>query len=175
MSRSKGSRRALVLAMSLGLLAGCENAMAPEEQIDVTEGLAPGIHPIVVLAGINAGTTDVQLHLRRVQVDATISSFQGELSYDTNAMTLKGAELPQAVMGAWNEIAPGKVRFAGAALEGVADAPVLTLHFEAKQAVQGNAFGVKMEEIVAATDFHSLTTQVVQREQPLFSRVPLRQ
>ncbi len=164
--------RTLALLLGIGLLAGCENAAEPKET-SVLEGLAPGIHPIVVVGGRSGNVTQVELHLKRIQVDASISSYQGELEYDTGALTLAGAELPGGIVGAWNEPSTGKVRFAGAALEGIGENPVLLLRFTSKGEVQRGSFKLKVEEIVAAADFQSLSSTLVVREQPLFSRSPL--
>lgn len=173
MSRIKRIAAPLALALGLGLLAGCEDAVQPQEP-SILEGLAPGIHPIVVLASKSGNSAAVELHLRRVGVEAKIASFQGELTYAADRLTLAGAELSPGVMGAWNESAPGKVRFAGAAMDGVGDGPVLRLRFTATGSVTGDAFGVAVEELVSSTDFQDLSPRVVVREQPLFSPTPLR-
>ncbi len=173
MSRKKRIAAPFALALALGLLAGCENAVQPQEP-SVLEGLAPGIHPIVVLTSRAGDAATVELHLKRVGVDAKIASFQGELAFDRESLALSGAELKPGVMGAWNESAPGTVRFAGAVAEGMADGPVLTLRFVAKGAVDGRAFRVKLEELVSSADFQDLSARLVVREQPLFSPSPLK-
>lgn len=173
MSRIKRIAAPLALALGLGLLAGCENAVQPQEP-NVLQGLAPGIHPIVVLASKSGSSASVELHLKRVGVDAKIASFQGELDFAADRLTLAGAELSPGVMGAWHESEPGKVRFAGAAMEGVGDGPVLRLRFTAAGPVDGDAFRVKVEELVSSADFQDLSPRVVAREQPLFSPTPLR-
>lgn len=173
MSRMKRIATPFALALGLGLLAGCENAVQPQEA-SVLEGLAPGIHPIVVLTSRAGNAATVELHLKRVGVDARIASFQGELEFATERLTLAGAELSPGVMGAWNESAPGKVRFAGAAMEGLGEGAVLRLRFTAKGAVEGDAFQVKVEELVSSADFQDLSPRVVAREQPLFSPTPLK-
>jgi hypothetical protein len=161
------------LALSLGLLAGSGAALEPQSA-GVLQGLGPGIHPVVVLAAQSGSTADVQLHLRRVQVEAGIASYQGELTYDTGSLTLRSAELPRGITGAWNQTAPGKIRFAGAALDGIGDRPVLVLHFNTRREVGAADFGVKIEEVVSSSDFRSLSSRLVVREQPLFSRTPLK-
>jgi hypothetical protein len=156
------------------LLGGCESVVESNAQEpSVLEGLGPGIHPIVVVANQSADKATVALYLKQVQVTATLASYQGELSYDASALKLEGAELPQGIVGAWNEVKPGQVRFAGAAMTGVSAGPVLTLRFTSKGAVQANAFKLRMEEVVGAANFENLTKQVVEREQPLFSKTPL--
>lgn len=172
MNRNIGGSRIVAALLGLGLLGGCENAGMPTEP-SVLEGLAPGIHPIVVVGSKTGTTTQVQLYLKKVQVDAPISSFQGEFDYDSQGLTLAEAEIPQGITGAWNKTADGKIRFAGAALEGVGEGPVLTLRFQSKTALQRSDFKVKMEELTAAEDFHSLADQLVEGEQPLFSRLPI--
>lgn len=164
--------RLVAVLLGLGLVAGCKDTVQPQEP-DVLEGLRPGIHPIVVVASRAGASARVELQLRRVQVDAKVSSYQGELQYDTRVMKLEGAELPTGIMGAWNETAPGKVRFAGATLEGMGDGAVLTLRFTTTGAIRAEGFKVRMEEIVASSDFQNLSTKVVSREQPLFSKTPL--
>jgi len=171
-TRWKAGARALALVLGVGLAVGCKDAKGPMEP-DVLEGLGPGIHPVVVVAGKSGTVTQVELQLRRIQVEDKVSSYQGQLEYDTGKLTLEGAELPNGISGAWNEIAPGKIRFAGATLEGIADAVVLTMRFTAKGNVQASAFKVRMEEVVASTEFRNLTSQVVSSEQPLFSARPL--
>lgn len=172
MSRMRG-RGAFALVLSLALVAGCKDAVQPQEP-NVLEGLGPGIHPVVVVASRGGGSASVELQLRRVQTSATVASYQGELEYDARALKLTGAELPKGVMGAWNETSPGKVRFAGAVLEGLADGPVLVLHFTTSGSIRGDGFRVKLEEVVATEGFTDLSPQVVAREQPLFSASPLK-
>ncbi|HEX2091742.1 MAG TPA: cohesin domain-containing protein [Longimicrobiaceae bacterium] len=171
-TRWKAGSRVLALALGVGLTMACKDAAQPMEP-DVLEGLGPGIHPVVVVAGKSGSTTQVELHLRRVQVEDRVASYQGELEYDTGKLSLVGAELPGGIAGAWNETAPGKIRFAGATLEGIADAAVLVMRFEAKGDVKAGAFKVRMEEVVASVEFRNLTPQVVSSEQPLFSSRPL--
>lgn len=167
-----GRNRILALAVSFGLLAGCKDAVGSQEP-DVLAGLDPGIHPVMVVASQSGNTATLELHLKRVKVDASIASFQGELSYDASAMKLTGAELPQGIMGSWNETAPGTVRFAGAALEGIGDRAVLVLRFTGK-GVRAESFRVMMEEIVSAAGFENLASSLVARDQPIFSPGPLK-
>lgn len=174
-TRRIGRSRALALVLGLALVAGCKDAVSPQEP-DVLAGLGPGIHPIVVLASRSGPTAQVEIHLKRIQVDDRVASYQGELEFDTKVLTLSGAEIPSPVMGAWNETAPGKVRFAGAALDGVPDGAVLVLRFttRGRGSVLAEDFKLRMEELVAATGFKDLSPQLVVREQPLFSGRPLR-
>jgi len=172
MNRNIVGGRVVAALLGLGLLGGCESAAGPTEP-GVLEGLTPGIHAIVVVGNRTGTTTQVQLYLKKVQLDATVSSYQGEFSYDSQGLTFADAEIPQGITGAWNKTADGKVRFAGAAPNGVGEGAVLTLRFESKAALQKTDFKVKMEEITAAEDFHSLADQLVEKEQPLFSRLPI--
>ncbi|HEX2092061.1 MAG TPA: hypothetical protein VHG28_06645 [Longimicrobiaceae bacterium] len=161
------------LALGVGMLGGFGTAVE-SQAMDAHRELGPGIHPVVVLAGGSGNTADVQLHLRRVQVESGIASYQGEFTYNVRSLTLRSAELPRGIAGAWNETAPGKIRFAGAALEGVGDRPVLVLHFDTRGAIGAADFGVKIEEVVGSSDFRSLSSRLVVRDQPLFSRTPLK-
>jgi hypothetical protein len=166
--------RTLTLVLSLGLMSACDNALETQAQEpDQLQGLGPGIHPVVVLANQTGSSARVEVRLKKVEVPGTIASYQGELGFDTQGLTLVGAELPQGVMGAWNETRPGVVRFAGAAMNGIGDGPVLVLRFTAKGTVKADAFTIRMEEVVASNDFTNLTAKVIAREHPLFSNTPL--
>jgi hypothetical protein len=169
---SRIRRYAVPLALGLGLLAGCENAVEPQEP-GILDGLGPGIHPVVVLTSANGGNASVELQLKRIGVDAKIASFQGEFVYDAQRLSLAGAEMSPGLMGAWNETAPGTVRFAGAAAEGLAQDAVLKLRFTTKGTVAGDAFRVRLEELVSSTDFQDLAPRLIARDQPLFSPAPL--
>jgi hypothetical protein len=164
----------LTVLMGAVLIGGCDNVVESKAQEpSVLENLGPGIHPVVVVTNQSEGKATVALYLKQVQVTATLASYQGELSYDATAFKLEGAELPQGIVGAWNETKPGQVRFAGAAMTGLSAGPVLTLHFTGKGAVRADAFTLRMEEVVGAANFENLTEKVVKREQPLFSKTPL--
>lgn len=172
MSRKKRVAARLVLALGVALLAGRPSPLQPQSR-GVLDGLGPGIHPVVVLASRTGSTATVELHLKRVEVDARIASFQVELGYDRDRLSLAGAELRRGVMGAWNESAPGKVRFAGAVAEGLGEGAVVTLRFTAKGEVTGEAFRVRVEELVSTANFQDLTPRLVVRERPFFSASPL--
>jgi hypothetical protein len=162
-------------ALLLGVaLAACERQPAASQvpQPDPLAGLGPGIHPVLVVDA-RADSARVELHLRRVQVSARVASYQGELRYDPATLTLAGAQLPGGVAGAWNEVAPGRVRFAAAASAGVGDGAVLTLRFAAATAPVRESFQLVMEEVVASEGFADLTEQVSARMHPLFSAAPL--
>lgn len=159
---------ALLLAAAL---AACDRhpvvAPAPEPAAE----LGPGIHPVLVLAAGDGGAR-VELHLRRVQVEAQVAGYQGELLYDATGLRLDGAQFPAGVAGAWNEVQPGRVRFAGAAPAGVPEGAVLTLRFTASSPPLRESFGLVMEEVVSS-GFANLTGRVSRPEHPLFSRTPL--
>lgn len=175
MNRSPRNLRRWPFLLGLALLAGCDTVLETEAQErGVLEGLGPGIHPIVVLTSQSGGNATVAVHLKRVQVTTAVASYQGELSYDANLLKLAGAELPQGIVGAWNEVMPGQVRFAGAAMNGVGEGPILTLRFTSAGAIKAEAFKIRLEEVVGATDFANVTKEVVPREQPLFSETPLK-
>ena len=164
-------RWALALLLGVGV-AGCERqpAAAPlVEETDPFANLGPGIHPVLVLAARTPESARVELHLKRVQVTAQVASYQGELTYDAARMKLSAAEFPAGLAGAWNEVEPGRVRFAAAAPSGVGDAAVLTLSFAATEKPSAEHFTLAMEEVVASEEFADLTPQVAQRPHPLFS------
>jgi hypothetical protein len=170
MKRGAWTRGATALALGVAL-AACERQPAASQTPDPLAGLGPGIHPVLVVAPAEGGAR-VELHLRRVQVQGQVASYQGELRYDAAALRLAGAQLPAGVAGAWNEVQPGVVRFAGAAPAGLPDGAVLTLRFAASSPPVRESFELAMEEVVAH-DFANLTQSVSRAEHPLFSTSPL--
>lgn len=164
---------ALLVALGMAALAACEDAAAPTT-VEPPPVLGRGIHPLVVLAGSAGDTARVELRLHQVEMKAEISSFQGELAFDTTRLALAGAEVPGKLMVVWNPVAGGRVRFAGASLDGMGDAPMVVLRFIPTGAVSADLFKLRLEEVVADEgSFQNLTTQVVARERPLFSAGPL--
>ncbi|HEX2079834.1 MAG TPA: cohesin domain-containing protein [Longimicrobium sp.] len=170
MKHAAWKRGAAALLVSAAL-AACERQPAASQTPDPLGGLEPGIHPVLVVAAAEGGA-QVELHLRRVQVQGRVASYQGELRYDASVLRLRGAQLPAGVAGAWNEVEPGRVRFAGAAPGGVPDGAVLTLRFAASAPPVRESFAVAMEEVVAH-DFADLTASVSRAEHPVFSTAPL--
>lgn len=114
----------------------------------------------------------VLVHLKRVEVDADIASFQGRLSYSGNALALLGGKVPGPALGAWHEVEPGVIRFAGLVTEGLAtDEPVLELRFQLTgEQVTSELFELELEEVVAVDGYQELTERVVRRDRPLLSR-----
>jgi hypothetical protein len=88
------------------------------------------------------------------------ASYQGEVTFDPQVLTLQSADLPQGVDGAANQSAPGHIRFSAAALDGTAGAPMLTLRFAATGKVSRESFTVVFEEVTREGDFEDLTAQV---------------
>jgi hypothetical protein len=170
MMRTGWTRGAAALLLAAAL-AACDRHPVVAPKPDPVAGLGPGIHPVLVL-GASEGGAQVELHLRRVQVQAQVASYQGELLYDAAKLRLERAQFPAGVAGAWNEVQPGRVRFAGAASAGVPEGAVLTLRFTALAPPVRESFALVMEEVVAH-DFSSLTGRVSRSEHPLFSRTPL--
>lgn len=158
-------------AAVLALLAACDNTLQTQTEAPV---LTPGVHAVVVVASPAPGSApEVQLHLRREEVPTPIASYQGELRYDVSRLTVQGGAFPAGVVGAWNEVEPGRIRFAAAAPEGLAGSLALTLRATPRGAMDASAFQVRMEELVGAAAFENLTPRFVQREHPLFSTSPL--
>lgn len=166
------SRRSTALLLGVAL-AACDGQPVAPQTANPLAGMGPGIHPVLVVAPAEGGA-QVELHLRKVQVEAQVASYQGELRYDAGAMRLSGAQLPPGVVGAWNEVQPGRVRFAAVAPSGVGEGPVLTLRFAAAAQPGRESFGLMMEEVVAH-DFADLTDRVSRPLHPLLSTAPLEQ
>lgn len=159
-------------AAVLVLLGGCDNAL--QTQTEPAPALTPGVHAVVVVAPAAPGSpAEVQLHLRREGVQTSIASYQGEMRYDVSRMTVQGGSFPSGVVGAWNEVEPGRIRFAAAATEGLPGTLALTLRATPRGEIGESAFQVRMEELVGTVAFENLTPRFVNRAHPLFSTSPL--
>jgi hypothetical protein len=153
----------LALPCAAALLASCSDATAPVPDGGLPANLERGIYPLVEVVSETQGAAQVELYLKRVDVADRLASYQGELTYDAAALTLEHTDLPPGLIGSTNEVSPGHVRFAGAALDGVGDVPVLALRFTRHGEVGPQSFGVKVEEVTGATGFADLTAQVSAR------------
>lgn len=155
-------RSALLSLATLGSV-GCTDAMGPDTfELEEPAVEAAGIYPSIEVGTPAASTTPVQVHFRRVKTDARIGSFQGEVVYRTELGTVARAELPEGITGSWNEVEPGRLRFAGAAVGPVADGAVLTLYLQGGRAPRDADFTLKIEEITAPDQFSNLTSMIVE-------------
>jgi hypothetical protein len=166
-ARHSSVRSQVLSAGRLGLLvplaaiaASCSDATAPVEESGLPSHLERGIYPLVNVVSETQAGAQVELYLKRVPAGVLLASYQGELTYDPAVLTLEHTDLPQGLIGSTNETAPGHVRFAGAALDGVGDVPVLALRFTRRGEVGAKSFGVKVEELSGSEGFADLTSQV---------------
>jgi|GEM_PF-1726522 len=157
---------ALIALVSTG---ACRDAVEPGRANggDSLNGLARGLHPVLVVADNGPITTYVDVRLKRERNTSRIASFQAELAYDTTQLGLVGGDFAPSVAGAWHELSPGRVRFAGAAEDGMGDVPLVTLRFANKQIVERRTFELGFQELVEANDFRDLTAELVARATPL--------
>ena len=171
MKRTTWMRAACAL-LAAGVSAGCDNTVQPEAR-DPLAGLAPGIHPVVVVTGRSGDTTTLELRLHQVGVKAIVASYQGQLGFDGGAVRVAGARVPDGIAGAWNEVQPGRVRFAGAALDGIGERPMLVLRAVSAAPVEAATFTLEMEEVVSAGGgFENVTARVQRQPNPLFMQAP---
>jgi hypothetical protein len=167
-SVSAAGRMALLLALP-AVIASCSDATAPVSESGLPGNLDRGIYPLVNVVSQTSSTAQVELYLKRVPADVRLASYQGELTYDAAALTLEHTDLPPGLIGSTNEVSPGHVRFAGAALDGVGDVPVLALRFARRGELGAQSFNVKVEEVAGTEGFADLTSQVSTRA-PFFHR-----
>jgi hypothetical protein len=145
----------------MGAAAACaDQATAPEAMGGLPKDLAPGIYPVMSVASQTSGTAQVDLYLKRVPEGTSLASYQGELTYDANLLTLEHTDLPSGIVGTTNEVTPGHVRFAGAAIEGLGDVALVSLRFTRRGNLTSKSFQVHVEEISGASDFADLTSLV---------------
>lgn len=129
----------------------------------------PAIQPTLLVSEPAAGQARVELVLRRVEMPEQIASYQGEITYDRAAMRLVRAEVPAGLTGMFNEVEPGRIRFAGVKVEGVGDGPVLVLHVAPSRPLAAEQFRVSVTEVSSAA-LVDLTPRVA--ASPSFVRVP---
>lgn len=146
----------LVAAAALVALAACTDA-ATGDKLPTDAGA--GLYPQMVVA-TSHGTAQADLSLRQVPGGMSLASYQGEVVFNPAVLTLQSAELPDGVIGAANEVAPGRVRFAGTALDGTSGALVLRMHFTVKSTVSRDVFSATFEEVTDAAEFADVTAQV---------------
>lgn len=160
---------ALLLA---GGASGCTNAVAPEKpEVDPLHGLGTGIHPVAVIGTSTDGTTRVAIHLKRVGVDIRVASYQAELSLSRGSLVR--AELPEGIAGSWNEISPGTLRVAGAALEGIGDEAVLIAYVRAGE-VRATDLRLRVEELTSTDGFSDASGLLSSSDHPVLTRSALR-
>ena len=110
----------------------------------------------------------VEVRFHRVGVGARIASYQGELGLDTTRVTLIAAKLPEGLLGAWHPVDSGRLRFAGASLDGLLDAgAVLELELESATPLEEGMFSLEVEELAATDGFADLTPQLAARPHPV--------
>lgn len=114
-----------------------------------SQAAGPGVRPAVAVAAEAGGGSRVEVRLERDAAAPQVGSFQGELRFDPAALTLAGAELPAGLVGAWNQVEPGRVRFAGVSPNGLAGGAVLVLRFTSRAPVAPNQLQVRLEEVFA--------------------------
>jgi hypothetical protein len=154
-------RSAAVLSVAaMALLSACSDATAPVQTGGLPKDLESGIYPLISVASRTSSTAQIDLYLKRVPSATRLASYQGELTYDASALTLEHTDLPAGMIGTTNEVSPGHVRFAGAALDGLGDVPVLSVRFTRHGALGQKSFEVRVEELAGAEDFADLTSQV---------------
>jgi hypothetical protein len=153
---SSFARLSLAVAAAVAL-AACTDASSDNGGLptNASEGLYPSIS-----VSSSHGIAQVDLSLRQLPGGLRFASYQGEVTFDPQLLTLQSADLPEGVDGAANQPEPGHVRFSGAALDGTVGAPMLRLRFAAKGALTRESISVTFEEVTRDGDFEDLTAQV---------------
>ena len=152
--------RLALFAPLVAVAASCSDATAPVDESGMPGHLDRGIYPLVNVVSETPQSAQVELFLKRVPGSIKLASYQGELTYDPAVLSLEHTDLPPGLIGSTNETSPGHVRFAGAALDGVGDVPVLAMRFTRRGELGAKSFGVKVEELSDTEGFADLTSQV---------------
>lgn len=165
----------VVLVLVASVVVGCDDdpVMPSGFETEVLENLEPGIHLILSAPDMDptgGGVTHLRIHLKAVELPAGIASYQGELRFDPDVISVLGGRVPEGLMGVWHEVEPGRVRFAGVSMEGIGDEAVLVLELESERALRSTDFEGVVEEVVSTEEFTEVTREVVERERPIFTR-----
>jgi hypothetical protein len=136
------SRALRSAATAVALLTAASHGRA------AAQASAPAVRVLASVAADSGGGTRVELRLARAAATPPVGSFVGEVTFDAAAFTLAGGSVPRGLTVAWNAVALGCVRFAGASLEGFGDDPVLVLRFTGRPP-STDAFHVRVTEAFA--------------------------
>jgi hypothetical protein len=169
---------------ALLIVAGCDDddPTGPTEELTPVEelaGLSPGIHPVLSVPSAGAWSSGepmtIRLHLKAVEVEGAVQSYQGELRFDPRVVSVKGGRYPEALTGAWNETEDGVVRFAAVTTEELGERAALELEVVAQRRLKASDFEVSLEEVVGAEPtaetptFDDLTSRVVDGDRPILA------
>jgi hypothetical protein len=166
----------LHLLIALGIvLSGCrdkliEPAAGLPSVEELAQELGPGIHPVVALPTASAwrsGQAPIRIHLLAVDMDVRVQSYQGWIRFDPELMEVLDGSSPEGILGAWNEVKPGDVRFAGVSLEGVGDDHVLELGVKARRPLVAGDLTLSLDEVTgtqATAAFKNLMSDVRLKE-----------
>ncbi len=163
-------RAALWLAPVMVLACDDSRVAGPGAADDALQRLPPGIHPVLFVPPGAGAVHEIRLHLYGVETDASVASYQGEITYDAEALEIVGATFDEGVMGAWNVTRPGHLRIAGISLDGISGTPAVTLKVRSSRIPVAADFHVKLEELRGSGDFIDLTGRVVERDHPVLTR-----
>lgn len=157
--------------LALTLLIGCSDADSNSRDGALPTLTDPGFYP-VLSASATAEQSTITLSLKQVPGGIELASVQGELEYDAAVLQLARATLPQGVEGDAFEVSPGRVRFVGTLVQGVAETPLLHLEFRGREqpvVPTREMFGVRFEEVTGGADLADLTA-TVRSDRLLFER-----
>ena len=107
-----------------------------------------------VSAVADSGATRVEVRLTTAPGVGAVASFQGIVQLPAGTPPVAAGEFPAGIVGAWNEVEPGRVRFAGVATQGLTQPLVLVLRVPG--ALAGETVRVALEEAVGADGFRKL-------------------
>lgn len=166
----------VLLATALGACHDVPTVPGPGGVPPELRGLPPGIHPVLTLpagAPRPQEITRIRLHLYQVGQQDRIASWQGVIHYDPEAVEVVDGAFAEGLMGAWNVVEPGVLRFAGISLEGVGNAAAVELTVKALRHLRASDFRVELEEVVSTAAFTDVTETVSTAPAPLLSGVEL--
>ena len=153
--------RMLFAILLVGLGAACTDATGPQELEPIKGQVTPGIYPTIAIPAAGGEMTKVEVHLRRANLSASMVSYQGEINYRSDLLTIDRAESAPGVTGSWNEPEPGRLRFAGASLDGIDQDLVVTFIVKGTRAIKPSDFRLSIEEIIGADKFENITHLIV--------------
>lgn len=124
---------ALAPALAVKPLAAQAAAAAPRVRAEVT-------------VAAEAGGARAEVRLARAPSAPLVGSFSGEARFDPARFTLAGAEVPAGLTVTWNQLEPGRVRFAGVSPQGLGDGVVLVLRLSGSARPTPDTVAARLDE-----------------------------
>ena len=149
--RASGLRRAAVLVSTIAL-SSCGDLFTPRQH---GEG-GPGVQltPTMRAALVSPSSQALELRFERTGGQERVQSIQGDIRFDPKRYHVVSVTGAPGASFTWHMAEPGRIRFAGVAVEGMDNVGVL-LRFEKGPVFRAADFRLSVEEAVLRSDVRS--------------------